>query len=197
MNNQPVLFTTNHNNVFGSQVPDEAGIYNVYVSPQSKAGNSKNGNPMASMDYIVLDGTQKGKHIYDRLVWTNNTQENHDLSVKRFNTVMMVAGFQDGIDIHSIPEFVQQMVNQRFAVETEWEKSDYNGNNYLVVKSYRPTQANGSQPNGQKRPQANGEQNNSNNGFSNNGGFGNTQSQAPNSNGAGAPIDIDNDQLPF
>ena len=89
-NNQQPLFVTNHNNTFGSQVPEEAGIYNIYVSPQSKAGNSKNGNPMASMDYIVLDGTQKGKHIFDRLVWTNNTQENHDLSVKRFNTQLQL-----------------------------------------------------------------------------------------------------------
>ncbi|QDR72940.1 DUF669 domain-containing protein [Limosilactobacillus reuteri] len=191
-NNQPVLFTTNHNNVFGSQVPDEAGIYNVVVSPESIAKNSNNGNPMASMDYVVMDGTQKGKHIYDRLVWTNTSQENHDLSIKRFNTVMMAAGFQDGIDIHTIPEFVQKMLRQRLAVETEWQKSEYNGNTYLVVTRYRMLQANGSQPNGQKRPQNNNNQ--TNNGFG-------TANQANNkqlfNNNNGAPIDIDNDQLPF
>ena len=113
MNNQQPLFVTNHNNTFGSQVPDEAGIYNVYVSPQSKAGNSKNGNPMASMDYIVLDGTQKGKHIFDRLVWSNNSQENHDLSIKRFNTPLIAAGYQDNEPIYSIPDFVQKMANQK------------------------------------------------------------------------------------
>lgn len=192
-NNQSVLFTTNHNNVFGSQVPDEAGIYNVVVSPESIAKNSNNGNPMASMDYVVMDGTQKGKHIYDRLVWTNTSQENHDLSIKRFNTVMMAAGFQDGIDIHTIPEFVQKMLRQRLAVETEWQKSDYNDNTYLVVTHYRMLQAGGSQPNGQKRPQSNGNQ--SSNGFGNTANQSNNQQSFNNNNGA--PIDIDNDQLPF
>lgn len=191
-NNQPVLFTTNHNNVFGSQVPDEAGIYNVVVSPESIAKNSNNGNPMASMDYVVMDGTQKGKHIYDRLVWTNTSQENHDLSIKRFNTVMMAAGFQDGIDIHTIPEFVQKMLRQRLAVETEWQKSEYNGNTYLVVTRYRMLQANGSQPNGQKRPQNNNNQ--TNNGF---GTANQANNKQPFNNNNGAPIDIDNDQLPF
>ena len=191
-NNQPVLFTTNHNNVFGSQVPDEAGIYNVVVSPESIAKNSNNGNPMASMDYVVMDGTQKGKHIYDRLVWTNTSQENHDLTNKRFNTVMMAAGFQDGIDIHTIPEFVQKMLRQRLAVETEWQKSDYNGNTYLVVTRYRMLQADGSQPNGQKRPQNNSNQ--TNNGF---GTANQTNGKQPFNNNNGAPIEIDNDQLPF
>ena len=65
MDNQPVLFITNHRNVFGSQVPDEAGIYNVSVSPQSIAKNSSNNNPMASMNYVVLDGTQKGIFLTD------------------------------------------------------------------------------------------------------------------------------------
>lgn len=190
-NNQQPLFVTNHNNTFGSQVPEEAGTYNIYVSAQSKAGNSKNGNPMASMDYIVLDGTQKGKHIFDRLVWTNNTQENHDLSVKRFNTPLIAAGYQDNEPIYSIPDFVQKMASQKLAVETEWQKSDYNGNTYLVVTRYRMLQADGSQPNGQKRPQNNSNQAND--------GFG-TASQANNKqpfNNNGAPIDIDNDQLPF
>ena len=54
-------------------------------------------------------------------------------------------------------------------------------------------QADGSQPNGQKRPQNNNNQ--ANNGF-------NTANQANNkqpfnNNNNGAPIDIDNDQLPF
>ena len=193
MNNQQPLFVTNRNNTFGSQVPDEAGIYNVYVSPQSEARNSKNGNPMASMDYIVLDGTQKGKHIFDRLVWSNNSQENHDLSIKRFNTPLIAAGYQDNEPIYSIPDFVQKMANQKLAVETEWQKSDYNGNTYLVVTRYRMLQADGSQPNGQKRPQNNNNQ--ANNGF-------NTANQANNkqpfnNNNNGAPIDIDNAQLPF
>lgn len=191
MDNQPVLFTTNHRNVFGSQVPDEAGIYNVSVSPQSIAKNSSNNNPMASMNYVVLDGTQKGKHIFDRLTWTANTQENHDLSVKRFNTVMMAAGFQDGVAVHSIPEFVQQMTNQRFAVETEWQRSD-NGNYYLNVKSYQQLLANGSQPNGIKRPQ----NNNQSNKFGNSN-YNSNQQQAQPYGGNGAPIDIDDSQLPF
>lgn len=144
MNNQQPLFVTNHNNTFGSQVPDEAGIYNVYVSPQSEARNSKNGNPMASMDYIVLDGTQKGKHIFDRLVWSNSSQENHDLSIKRFNTPLIAAGYQDNEPVYSIPDFVQKMANQKLAIETEWQKSDYNGNTYLVVTRYRMLQADGS-----------------------------------------------------
>ncbi|PWT67670.1 hypothetical protein DKZ26_13850, partial [Limosilactobacillus reuteri] len=76
---------------------------------------------------------------------------------------------------------------------TEWQKSDYNGNTYLVVTHYRMLQAGGSQPNGQKRPQNNSNQ--TNNGF-------NTANQANNkqpfnNNNNGAPIDIDNDQLPF
>lgn len=187
MNNQ-ILFTTNHNNVFGSSVPDESGIYNVVVSPESVAKNSSNGNPMASMKYTVLDGTQKGKTIFDRLVWSNASQEAQDMSIKRFNTAMIAAGCQDGVAVHSIPEFVQMMNNQRFAVETEWKKSDYNGNYYLTVTRYRQLLANGSQPDGKKRPASN------NNGASQS----NVQQsqQAPFNQGNGAPQISDND-LPF
>ena len=147
---------------------------------------------MASMDYIVLDGTQKGKHIFDRLVWSNNSQENHDLSIKRFNTPLIAAGYQDNEPIYSIPDFVQKMANQKLAVETEWQKSDYNGNTYLVVTRYRMLQADGSQPNGQKRPQNNSNQ--ANNGF---GTANQTNGKQPFNNNNGTPIEIDNDQLPF
>lgn len=203
MNNQ-VLFTTNHNNVFGSSVPDESGIYNVAVSAESIAKNSSNGNPMASMKYTVLDGTQKGKNIFDRLVWSTSSQEAHDLSIKRFNTVLMTAGCQDGIDIHSIPEFVQMLNNQRFAVETEWQKSDYNGNYYLTVTRYRQLLANGSQPDGKKRPANN---------KGGNGSYQNTNAPQPQGNyrqgnnpqgqpapfdqGNGAPDQVTDDDLPF
>lgn len=201
MNNQ-VLFTTNHNNVFGSSVPDESGIYNVVVSAESIAKNSKAGNPMASMKYTVLDGTQKGKNIFDRLVWSTSSQEAHDLSIKRFNTVLMAAGCQDGIDIHSIPEFVQMLNNQRFAVETEWQKSDYNGNYYLTVTRYRQLLANGSQPDGKKRPTSdNNGASQSNNAPKAQGNFqqGNNPQgqQAPFNQGNSTPDQVTDADLPF
>ena len=203
MNNNQILFTTNHNNVFGSSVPDESGIYNVAVSTESIAKNSNNGNPMASMKYIVLDGTQKGKAIFDRLVWSNSSQEAHDLSIKRFNTVLIASGCQDGVAIHSIPEFVQMMNNQRFAVETEWQKSDYNGNVYLTVTRYRQLLANGSQPDGKKRPASNS----STTGFTQNNNtpqsHGNSQ-QGYNPQGQPSPFgsnnnapEVSDDDLPF
>ena len=82
-----MLFTTDENNVFGKSLK-EAGTYNVRVT-NAEAKNSKSGNPMVEFNYEVLDGQYAGAPIrYDYAVW-NDDEDHFDLSVRRFNTIMM------------------------------------------------------------------------------------------------------------
>lgn len=192
------LFTVDSKNVFG-KVVEEAGIYNVRVLPSTTLKTSKSGNAMVVMNYEVLDGKYAGGEIrYDNVTWIEGNQENVDKSVRRFNTIMVAADIPDGTPLNSLGDFVTGMIGKQLAVEVEWGESNNKGDSYLTVRSYRKRMKDGSKPNGIKRPQ-----NNSNGSFAGSG-FTNSQNQTqsanpqqPFNNNNGAPIDIDNNQLPF
>lgn len=190
------LFTVNSNNVFGKTV-EEAGIYNVKVLPSSELRNSNAGNPMVVLNYEVLDGKYAGGEIrFDNVVWQEGTQDKVSQSIRRFNTIMVAAGVPDGTPLNTLNDFVTGMIGKQLAIDTEWGDPTPNGRVYLTVKGYRSLLKEGSQPNGQERPQSNSNQ--ANNGF-NNGNFNDNQkqSQSQSYSDNGAPIDIDDNQLPF
>ena len=193
------LFNVNSNNVFGKTV-EEAGIYNVRVLPSTVLKTSKTQKPMVVMNYEVLDGKYAGGEIrYDNVVWQDGSQEDYNTSVKRFNTIMVAAGIQDGTPVNTLNEFVAGMIGKKLAVEVEWGQPNSYGNSYLSVRSYHKFMQDGSKPNGIRRPQSNSS-NQDNRGGQANTGFNNAgQPQSnnyPQSNGNGAPT-IDDDQLPF
>lgn len=185
-------------NVFG-KVVEEAGIYNVRVLPSTTLKTSKSGNAMVVMNYEVLDGKYAGGEIrYDNVTWIEGNQENVDKSVRRFNTIMVAADIPDGTPLNSLGDFVTGMIGKQLAVEVEWGEPNSNGDSYLTVRSYRKRMKDGSKPNGVKRPQNNGNSSFAGSGFVNN--QKETQPRNPQQpfiNGNGAPIDIDNNQLPF
>lgn len=189
------LFTVNSNNVFGKTV-EEAGIYNVRVLPTTQLKTSKSNNAMVVMNYEVLDGKYAGGEIrYDNVVWQEGTQDKVNMSIKRFNTIMVAAGVPDGKQLNSLNDFVTGMINKKFAVEVDWGEPNNNGDSYLTVKSYRPLMKDGSKPNGIRRPQRIGNQQPS--GFANSGDF-NGQPQQPAGNQSnGAPVNINDNELPF
>lgn len=192
------LFTVDSKNVFG-KVVEEAGIYNVRVLPSTVLKKSKSGNAMVVMNYEVLDGKYAGGEIrYDNVTWLEGNQENVDKSVRRFNTIMVAADVPDGTPLNSLSDFVNGMIGKLLAIEVEWGEPNSNGDSYLTVRSYRKLMKDGSKPNGVKRPQNNGNSSFVGSRFANN--QMETQSrnpQQPSINGDDAPIDIDNDQLPF
>lgn len=192
------LFTVDSKNVFG-KVVEEAGVYNVRVLPSTVLKKSKSGNAMVVMNYEVLDGKYAGGEIrYDNVTWIEGNQENVDKSVRRFNTIMVAADVPDGTPLNSLSDFVNGMIGKQLAIEVEWGEPNSNGDSYLTVRSYRKLMKDGSKPNGVKRPQNNGNSSFVGSGFANN--QKETQSRNPQqsfANGNGAPIDIDNDQLPF
>lgn len=187
------LFTVNSKNVFGKNV-EEAGIYNVRVLPTTQLKTSNAGNAMVVMNYEVLDGKYAGGPIrYDNVVWQDGSQDERNLSIKRFNTIMVAAGVPDGTPLNNLNDFVAGMIGKKLAVEVEWGEPNRNGDSYLSVRSYRKFMQDGSKPNGIRRPQNNGG-GQTNIGFSNAG-----QSQPnnyPQSNDNDTPA-IDDDQLPF
>ncbi len=189
------LFKVDHNNLMGKMV-EEAGQYNVRILPSSILKPTRSGKEMLVLNYEVEDGTYAGGLIrYDNVVWDDTDAERKQMSVKKFNTILVACGAPDGYEPKSIQDILTLILNRHISVTVDWEKSDYNSKYYLVVKNYgRPLETE-SKPNGKKRPQDDSQQNNT--GFGNNSGFGNLQPQAPNNNGSGAPIDIDSDQLPF
>ncbi|NMV51636.1 DUF669 domain-containing protein [Lactobacillus reuteri] len=193
------LFTVDSKNVFG-KVVEEAGVYNVRVLPSTVLKKSRSGNAMVVMNYEVLDGKYAGGEIrYDNVTWIEGNQENVDKSVRRFNTIMVAADVPDGTPLNSLSDFVNGMIDKQLAIEVEWGEPNSNGDSYLTVRSYRKLMRDGSKPNGIKRPKGN------NGSFNNGGSFTAPQQKAPagnqqqpfTNNGGSAPIDIDNDQLPF
>lgn len=146
-----MLFTTDENNVFGKSLK-EAGTYNVRVT-NAEAKNSKSGNPMVEFNYEVLDGQYAGAPIrFDYAVW-NDDEDHFDLSVRRFNTIMIASGIPSGKAVENLPQVASVMNGRKLAVSVDWEQSQ-NGNWYLRVKSYHKLLQEGSQPNGKTRPES-------------------------------------------
>ena len=145
------LFTVDSNNTFGKSV-QEAGRYNVKVLDSSKYTNAKNsGNEMLVLDYEVLDGAYAGGRVlYDNFVWN---PDNVEQSEKRFNTLLVAAGVNDGTVINSVKDILRGIINKQLNINTEWQKSDFNGKWNLHVKGYDKLDSEGSKSNGEKRPQ--------------------------------------------
>ncbi|HJF54419.1 MAG TPA: DUF669 domain-containing protein [Limosilactobacillus coleohominis] len=148
------LLTVDPNNVFGNYL-DEAGSYNVKVLPSSSLGNSNStGVPMVTLDLEVTDGIKKGAIAPKyRLTWDDQTQETHDTSVKRFNTILVCSNVPAGTQVNTLQDFVNGMIGKEFSIVTDWE--EYQGKYYLNVKSVGKVLKDGSQPNGKTRPQDN------------------------------------------
>lgn len=174
------LFNVDSNNTFGGKFVAEAGHYNVKVLPSSKYSKTKTtGNEMLTLDYEVLDGAYTGGQIrFNNVVWTS---DNIELSVKRFNTLLVAADVPDGTTINSVEDILRGIIGKTLNVNTEWQQSDYSGKWNLNVKGYDKVDHAGSKPNGEKRPDGNAQPQNN-------------QSQPFNS---GSEIEINDDQLPF
>lgn len=174
------LFNVDSNNTFGGIFVEEAGHYNVKVLPSSKyAKTKKTGNEMLTLDYEVLDGMYAGGQIrFNNVVWE---LDNIERSIKRFNTLLVAAGVEDGTPINSIEDILRGIIGKTLNVTTEWQHSDYSGKWNLNVKGYNKLDHEGSKPNGEKRPDDSQAQNNNGGGF---------QSK-------GNEIDITDDNLPF
>lgn len=174
-----MLFTTDENNVFGKSLK-EAGTYNVRVT-NAEAKNSKSGNPMVEFNYEVLDGQYAGAPIrFDYAVW-NDDEDHFDLSVRRFNTIMIASGIPSGKAVENLPQVASVMNGRKLAVSVDWEQSQ-NGNWYLRVKSYHKLLQEGSQPNGKTRPESsqNSHQSNFGNNRNQSAGYRQQAPQAPN-----------------
>ncbi|WP_203663755.1 DUF669 domain-containing protein [Lacticaseibacillus sp. 53-4] len=142
------LFTVNSNNVFGAGV-SEAGTYNVFVSAAT-VHQSKAGNAYISADFQVLDGKYKGGEVrYQNITWDEN---NREVSEKRFNTIAVAIGAQDGVVIESIQQFAQAILGKKLSVDVDWGEPNEKGNVYLEVKGYHKLSTEGSKPNGVRRP---------------------------------------------
>lgn len=144
------LFTVDSQNVFGKSVA-EAGSYNVKILSDSEYKRTKNsGSDMAVLNYEVDDGEYRGgKILYDNIVWSNDDIE---MSKKRFNTLLAAIGVPDGTQIESIQQLVQALKGKRLNIVVDWVQSTYNNKWNLNVKAHRKLDAEGSKPNGVKRP---------------------------------------------
>lgn len=147
-----MLFTTDENNVFGKSLK-EAGTYNVRVTSAVATNSKSSGNPMIEFTYEVLDGQYAGAPIrYDYAVW-NDDEDHFDLSVRRFNTIMIASGIPSGKAVENLPQLASVMNGRKLAVSVDWEQSQ-NGNWYLRAKGYHKLLQEGSQPNGKTRPES-------------------------------------------
>jgi len=144
------LFVVDSQNVFGKSV-GEAGSYNVKILSDSEYKRTKEQQKdMAVLNYEVVDGKYAGgKVLYDNMVWEN---DNVELSVKRFNTVLAAIGVPDGTKIESIQQLVQALKGKQLNITVDWEQSDFNGRWNLKVKGYHKIDQEGSKPNGVERP---------------------------------------------
>lgn len=152
------LFTVDQNNIMGKTVA-EAGSYNVLVLNTSELSTSNNsGNQMLVLNYEVADGKYKGGQIrYHYLVWNPDYL---DSTVRRFNTLAVAAGAQNGQTVNSLEDLLHGCIGKVINVTVDWEKNDNKGEYFLRVKSFGPRKAQ-SEPNGITRPK--GDENYQNN----------------------------------
>lgn len=163
------LFTTDSNNIFGKTLK-EAGTYNVRVASAVAKNSQSSGKPMVEFNYEVLDGEYAGAPIrYDYAVWSDDTPEHFEMSVRRFNTIMIASDIPSGKAVENVPQIASVMLNRKLAVTVDWEQAQ-NGNWYLRVKGYHKLLQEGSQPNGKTRPESSQNERQSN--------FGNNRNQS-------------------
>lgn len=163
------LFTTDSNNIFGKTLK-EAGTYNVRVVSAVAKNSQSSGKPMVEFNYEVLDGEYAGAPIrYDYAVWSDDTPEHFEMSVRRFNTIMIASDIPSGKVVENVPQIASVMLNRKLAVTVDWEQAQ-NGNWYLRVKGYHKLLQEGSQPNGKTRPESSQNERQSN--------FGNNRNQS-------------------
>ncbi|MDN3168391.1 DUF669 domain-containing protein [Enterococcus faecalis] len=113
------LFVVDSQNILGKSVR-EAGSYNVTILHDSEYKKTKETqNDMAVFNYEVMDGKYKGgKILYDNIVWDNNDIE---LSVKRFNTILAAVGIPDGTRIESIEQLVNGLKGKTLNITVDWK----------------------------------------------------------------------------
>lgn len=95
-----ILFVVKPNNTLGKSVR-EAESYNVTILHASECKKTKETqNGMAVFNYKLIDGKYKcGKSLYDNIIWAN---DNIELPVKQFNTILARVDISDGTRIESI-----------------------------------------------------------------------------------------------
>lgn len=94
--------TVDENNVLGRRV-EEAGTYNVRLLPTSELKTASTGKEMLVLNYEVLDGKYAGGTIrFDNVVYDDETPEKEEQSLKRFNTLLVVAGVPAGTQIKTL-----------------------------------------------------------------------------------------------
>lgn len=151
------------NNTFGKWV-EEAGTYNVRVLPSSQFKKNSNGNDMLTLNYEVLDGKYAGGQIrFDNISWTDDTPEKEEQSLKRFNTLLVAAGFPEGAQVDTLQIMLQGLITKynKLNVAVEWsDKPNEKGFYNLRVKSHKILDPEGSKSNGVFAPTQ--QQNNSN-----------------------------------
>ncbi|WGN89804.1 DUF669 domain-containing protein [Ligilactobacillus faecis] len=142
--------TVDENNVLGRRV-EEAGTYNVRLLPTSELKTSSTGKEMLVLNYEVLDGKYAGGTIkFDNVVYDDTTPEKEEQSLKRFNTLLVVAGVPAGTQINTLAILLQGLKKyNKMNVTVEWN-SEPNDKGYynLNVTSHNPTDPEGSKPNG-------------------------------------------------
>lgn len=142
--------TVDENNVLGRRV-EEAGTYNVRLLPTSELKTSSTGKEMLVLNYEVLDGKYAGGTIrFDNVVYDDTTPEKEEQSLKRFNTLLVVAGVPAGTQINTLAILLQGLKKyNKMNVTVEWS-SEPNDKGYynLNVTSHNPTDPEGSKPNG-------------------------------------------------
>lgn len=146
-------FVVDSNNVFGKTV-EEAGSYNVKILDSTNFTTAKTGKDMLVLNYEVIDGKYAGGQIrYHNLVWDESSQEAYDLSVKRFNTMAVALGVNDGYDFGntSTTQFANMIKGKKLNVTVDWSENNH-GKYNLNVTAQNMLNKDGSKPNGVFRP---------------------------------------------
>ncbi|KRL81778.1 DUF669 domain-containing protein [Ligilactobacillus equi] len=181
-----MLFKVDSTNTFGEFVAvEEAGSYNVRIS-NAELKTSHAGNSMLVVDYEVTDGKYQGGTIrFDHIVWSDYNEEALNLSIKRFNTLLVATGVNDGTEINSLDAVARGLVGRELGITVDWDTEPNNKGRYnLRVKARFAKMASGSKPNGKREP--NQAPTNSATAMVN--GFNQSrQQQAPTQNGWGSP----------
>lgn len=187
------LFTTDSNNVMGMGV-QEAGSYNVQIV-KAEAGKANSGREKLTLDYQVLDGKYAGGEIrYQTMTWVDDDAEKLKGTIRRFNTLVVALGVDDGVEIESLNQLAKSVLNKKLTVDVDWGEPNRNGRVYLEVRGYHLLDEEGSKPNGVKRPESSAKGGSSKKPS----GFGGSKPAAsdPFAN-TGDAVDISDDMLPF
>jgi hypothetical protein len=139
MQNETLSFEANFEDTeFGFKCPP-AGDYACAITNATYAPTKDGNGKLLTIEYTIIEGSQQGQKIYDRLCLVHEKPSTQKMSISRFNAVLKAIGVRGF-------KHQNELLNKTLRIKTRVAKSkDERYGDQAVIDEYIPMNAGGFQ----------------------------------------------------